>query len=156
MTPHPDRRYRSTLDRGMAWATIVGVAIICCTFLFGVTTLFWPFDVFESMAVKVEGPVVAGQTYRMEMTYCKIKSVTPKRIIVTLQNDITIVLYNRSHPLPIGCHTTHVEGVMPPHVPAGTYIMEILSVYQPFPWRQFSYQWHTPPFKVLRVGEPAL
>lgn len=139
---------RSKWDYATTQVTNVAVLLIVAMMLFVTGTIAWPYEAFEKMSIKVTNTPVAGGQYTVRMDYCKHRELTPKRVIVTLQDSITIVLYSQQHPLKIGCHVVDITDTMPAKVPAGVYSLEMLVVYEPWPWRTFTQTYHTPPFTV--------
>ena len=142
------QQHRTRYEYVMLWLTNVAVSIVCVgVFLISVTSV-WPYKVFDRMAIRLANePTVGGEVW-LELDYCKYDPIVPHRIVMALQDSITILLYSSGHPLLMGCHVTQIREMLPAKVPAGLYTLELIAQYEPWPWRSFTLKYATPPFVV--------
>ena len=147
-----DRRtsHRRVSEQILIWLSSLGIVMICA----GITSFMWtvvfPYEIFSQMQLVVEPGATVGGSLHVRVTYCKDINLPPKRVIVTLQNDITIVLPSDEVRLPAGCHTTLLLQPLKPEIPAGTYRLDLTMVYEPWPWRTLVYGYQSPSFTVSR------
>lgn len=127
-------------------ASLASAAIVIISLLI-VVSMFYPYEIVEKMQLAVEGTPRAGGELRVAMDYC-VGATPVYRLVVTIQNDITIVLPSDLVRVPPGCHQTHVLHPLPREIPAGTYVLEALVVFRPWPWRTVTYRHYTSPFVI--------
>ena len=125
----------------------IASAIILVVAAFMLTTVYWSYDIVQKMKIEIVGTPRAGSTLWLQLDYCQ-KPTHIEEKIITLQNDITIVLPARLLRLPAGCHQTKLWYALPKEIPAGQYTLGIMTVFAPWPWHSVITSHSSAPFRI--------
>lgn len=143
--------HRTASEQVLVWLSSLGVALMCATFTWFLFTAIVPYNVISKIEITVED-TRAGDYLTLQMAYCKDQAVSPKRVIITMQNAITIVVPSQNVRIPAGCRIAGVREKLSPEIPAGAYTLEMLLVYEPYPWRTITHTFRSNQFKIGPAG----
>lgn len=137
--------HRSFGEQATIWiASLVSVCVALAAVAFPLT-LLWPYDPLPSLSLTADATVRAGADLDVQLTYCKTTDWVPREVRWSLVNDVTVSLDGPKAALPVGCEDNRrVALPLSDHIAPGRYRVQIVVIYQPWPWREVRYIRETP------------
>lgn len=113
----------------------------------------------ESRVLRFTTPLTVERTFngnlRLHYGYCKTEAI-PARVIYTLVNSHVVVLPPELTNLPDGCKEATQDVVLPASVRPGRYHLDVLVIYDLYPWKQDVTQIRSANTIIIPEPEPRL
>ena len=134
----------------MAHAGNLALVLMACALIGLLVTVAYPWDPITKLNLRVLGAPTVGEDLTVELDYCKTRAWVPASVRWALVNDVAVSFPSATtFSMPVGCHVHRLLVPAPRHVAPGIYMLQEEVLYQPWPWREFTYVRQSPPFVLL-------
>ena len=136
----------------MVMAKLGNLALIlmACALVGLLVTVAYPWNPITKRNLRVLGAPTVGEDLIVEIDYCKTRAWAPVLVGWALVNDVAVSFSSTTtFSMPVGCHVHRLFVPTPRHVTSGIYMLQEEVLYQPWPWREFTYVRRSPPFVLL-------